>query len=168
MGWIKQAILSSIGKKCLMAMSGSLLGLFLLVPFGSGCSGNGDGEACTANVDCADDQRCVADTCEAVICEPGCTTDFECKHGSCACTSDVACDAGEVCDLTAGACVLDTTPPECTSDTGCDTGQICVNTVCEASPTCAADGDCPGDGAMNGRARLFAYPRIVTSSLYHS
>ncbi|MDF1563309.1 MAG: hypothetical protein P1V51_09705 [Deltaproteobacteria bacterium] len=119
------------------------LGLTLLVPFASGCPSETDAVSCTGNADCPNDQRCVADFCEAVICDPGCQTGFECRHGTCACLEDASCQTGEVCDAT-GACVPDTTPPECTADDGCDPGEICVDNVCVASPSCAADADCPG------------------------
>jgi len=122
---------------------------------------------CLSHDQCAPDQRCRDERCEAACSNDGacssldrrycdgvsalcvqcrttadCNVDEECASGTCQafepCVNSRDCDATQVCDAGAGKCV------DCVRDTDCASGEACLNarcrTRCGADPECAAAG----------------------------
>jgi|APLak6261679142_1056127.scaffolds.fasta_scaffold00001_77 hypothetical protein len=135
------------------AFLGALMGL--VVALTPGCQKKCGPDTCASGC-CSDKNECITAT-SASQCGllgascSACATDQVCTDGACAAAVDPNADAG----------MVDAGPPPCNDDFDCEAGKICnlVDGTCVMGQTCTADFNCQ---SLNSEDRCYRYGQQCT------
>jgi sugar lactone lactonase YvrE len=144
------------GQGCIANVCRDLCGVTTPCPTGAKCCANACYVGnCCSNADCTNGQACVKNVCSACTADIQCGLGEICDGGKCitGCNGSVTCTTGELCCTAQSTnckpgtlgCKGSCTPGNCCSNADCGGGQVCTaDHVCRAP--CSTSADCSVGG----------------------